>query len=278
MKDNSISRRSFLGFSASATALAFLEAHSLLAIGCQQKPATRTNPLIKSIDLLTTTPLDTMRSFYEGVIGFQVLSKSAHRITFQTGLSTLSFEKVSGGSDYRPFYHFAFNIPENKIDQAFEWQKERTPIIHPSPEGSRDTITHFPHWNAHSIFFLDPAGNLVEYIARHDLKNSTTNDFSVDHILYASEIGFVTEDVNKTGIDLMKSLQISEYRPGSSAFWPIGDEMGLLLMMSKGRKWSSHPGQENETNVFKTSVEVNLEKSWRVPGYDYSVWRLTETD
>jgi catechol-2,3-dioxygenase len=47
----------------------------------------------------------------------------------------------------------------------------------PIPERNRAAgfppeVVDYSHWNAHSIFFLDPAGTVVEYIARHDLKNA----------------------------------------------------------------------------------------------------------
>lgn len=37
-----------------------------------------------------------------------------------------------------PFYHFAFNIPENKIVAAREWQLQRSPLL-PIPERNRAT-------------------------------------------------------------------------------------------------------------------------------------------
>ena len=53
----------------------------------------------------------------------------------------------------------------------------------PIPERNRAAglppdIVDYSHWNAHSIFFLDPGGNVVEYIARHDLKNGAPGAFS----------------------------------------------------------------------------------------------------
>lgn len=249
----------------------FLAAHQIM--GCQTPVQTTglTQPLIQSITLQTNQSISDMKDFYHRLLGFPVMEATDKRLMLQTGLSTLSFEK-NLDSTVRPFYHFAFNIPENLMDQAFEWQRRKTEIVHPGVDGPIDEITHFASWNAHSIFFLDPAGNLVEYIARHDLNNASERDFSIDQILYISEIGFVEEDIHQAGKDLMSSLGVTEYRPSTPGFWPIGDEHGLLLMIAKGRFWRANPGQINESAVFKTNVEISLTgKSWTRPELEYFV-------
>jgi len=263
-------RRKFINITTSASALAMLQAHSLLAFASipQKNPAKK--HLIASIKLQTTTPLSIMRKFYAETLSLRILVETEKVLTVEAGESVISFEYLAK-VNYRPFYHFAFNIPENKIDQAFTWQRKRTPVVHPNPEFKPDQITHFTSWNAHSVFFLDPAGNLLEYIARHDLKNAAEGDFTPKDILYLSEIGFITEDVKATGEHLMKTLNMTEYRPGSSGFWPIGDELGLLLMIKKGNKWTSNPDQMNTTDVFKTEVKINTNEKnhWELKGHPY---------
>ena len=130
----------------------------------------------------------------------------------------------------------------------------------------------FSHWNAHAIFFLDPAGNLVEYIARHDLKNASAGDFSVKDILYLSEIAFIVSDVQDIGKQFLQNLSLKEYRPSSDGFWPIGDEYGLLLMINEGVIWTGHPGQVNKTSVFNTRAIINQhDREWKLNGYPYEV-------
>jgi len=268
-------RKDFIGISSSAIASFFLQAHTLSDFPGKQETALtgEVSPLIRSIQLQTTTPLAQMKKFYTQKIGLEIITESKSLLVIKAGESQIIFEYIER-ENYRPFYHFAFNIPENKIDKAFEWQRNRTPILHPSPTGPKDEITNFPHWNAHSIFFLDPAGNLLEYIARHDLDNSVEGEFSVNDILYVSEIGFVTDDVLEMGNNLMKSLEITQYQDGSSRFWPIGDEHGLLLMMQKGSMWVSNPGQVNETDIFKTEVQINKKENnqWSLPEFPYQIF------
>jgi hypothetical protein len=135
----------------------------------------------------------------------------------------------------------------------------------------------FSHWNAHSIFFTDPAGNLVEYIARHALTNAAEGAFTVNDILYASEIAFIVNDVQASGKEMMQALNITEYQAGSGGFWPIGDEHGLLLIIRKGREWSAPPGEKNVTDIFKTGAHIytGTAKQFQFTGFPYTITATT---
>ena len=268
-------RRQFLTIS-SCTVLSMVNAHFLFAAVTNQlnTPGDYKLPLIKGLKLETASPLSEMRTFYEKTIGLNIVSHTTGELIIQAGKSVITFIQVKK-ENYRPFYHFAFNIPENKIYLAMEWQKKRTPLVNPRPNNRRDPmkeVVDFSHWNAHAIFFLDPAGNLVEYIARHDLKNATDGDFSVKDILYVSEIGFIVADVNIAGNHFIDNLKLKEYRPPSQGFWPIGDENGLLLMFNEGIVWTGHPGQINMTSVFNTTATIgNTSEKWTLSGYPYQI-------
>jgi catechol-2,3-dioxygenase len=117
-----------------------------------------------------------MKAFYGKTLDLGIKDERADRFTVEAGETRITFTHEAQTVDGRaPFYHLAFNIPENKIVPALEWQKVRTPLL-PIPERNRAAglppeVVDDSHWNAHSIFFLDPAGKVLEYIARHDLKN-----------------------------------------------------------------------------------------------------------
>jgi hypothetical protein len=68
------------------------------------------------------------------------------------------------------------------------------------------------------VFFFDPAGNVVDYIARHDLKNSAEGDLSSDDISYTSEIAFVTDDVPAMATQLKDIAGVTQYRGGDDQF------------------------------------------------------------
>src|SRR6185436_21190279 len=74
-------------------------------------------------------------------------------------------------------------------NEAFEWLYIKTTILW--IEEYNDYIADFSNWNAKSIYFLDPAGNVVEFISRFDLNDSVDNPFSSDLIRSISEIGLV---------------------------------------------------------------------------------------
>ena len=82
------------------------------------------------------------------------------------------------------------------------------PRAQPAAAGLPPDIVDYSHWNAHSIFFLDPGGNVVEYIARHDLKNGAPGAFSSRDILGTSEIALIVDDVPATVTHLRSALAL----------------------------------------------------------------------
>ena len=115
--------------------------------------------------------------------------------------------------------------------------------------------------NSLSIFFLDPAGNVVEYIARHDLKNGDNGPFSWADILYASEIALVVDDVAATAGTLKDVAAVSQYRGGNEQFMAMGDEWGLLLVMKRGRVIDFTSNPANGVRVYRTAVSVRGPKA-----------------
>jgi hypothetical protein len=269
-----IDRRHFLG-SAAATA-AFFAMHDVPAFAVQAgaAPQVQTGPRILSLELLSGAPISVMKAFYGKTLDLAILEERADRFTIQAGETRLAFVNSSDAVEGRPpFYHFAFNIPENKILKALEWQKARTPML-PIPErnraaGSPPEVVDYSHWNAHSVFFLDPAGNVVEYIARHDLKNGDSSAFSWGDILYASEIGLIVDDVAATAARLTDLASMPQYRGGSDQFMAMGDEYGLLLVMKRGRIIDFTSDPHNGVRVYRTGVTVRGAKPTKYQFADY---------
>ena len=54
--------------------------------------------------------------------------------------------------------HFALNVPPDRFEEAVAFARERVELL-------KDDVP-FPHWRARAAYFFDPAGNLVELIAR----------------------------------------------------------------------------------------------------------------
>lgn len=230
-----------------------------------------------------------MRSFYRDKIGFSVVGDTPNELALQAGETRLTFVKATpdqikgngGRGNGKPMYHFAFNIPCNKIEAARTWQLERTPLVPPRGEvcDSKlpDNVWNFRHWNAHSVFFFDPAWNIVEYIARHDLKNEAADakHFDTSDILHASEIGYVTTraDQSKTIAFMREKLGLSEYPRGAEP-WAMGDERGLLLCLGRvGEQWAEHTKTPVNWGVFPTECTIRGPKpgKYDIAGFPFCV-------
>jgi catechol-2,3-dioxygenase len=134
-------------------------------------------------------------------------------------------------------------------------------------------VVHYRHWNAHSVFFFDPAGNVVEYIARHDLKNGTPGDFGSADILYASEIAFVVDDVSAEAGRLREAVGLGEYTGTSDQFAALGDAHGLLLVMKRGRLISFEAAERKTVSVFPTVATVRGARpsKYVLPEFPYEI-------
>lgn len=268
MPASPIDRRQFLG--SAAAAAAFLALHDVPLIGQQDRalpPAEPPRPRILSLELLVPpSAVGAMKAFYGKTLDLRLLDEMADRFTVEAGETRVTFVTSADTADGRtPFYHFAFNIPENKILDALEWQKARTPLL-PIPARNRAAgfppeVVDYSHWNAHSVFFLDPAGNVVEYIARHDLKNAGNGRFDWADILYVSEIALVADDVPGMAAEVSKGAALAQYRGGDEQFMAMGDEYGLVLVMKRGRIVDFSANPANGVRTYRTGVNVRGAKT-----------------
>ncbi len=230
---------------------------------------------IRSLRLDTAAPLSEMKAYYGDLLGLGILGEGSNELTIKAGETPITFVTAGPGREGAPFYHFAFNIPENKILAARAWQRERTPLIPPyarlrDPQYP-DDVVHFTSWNAHSVFFWDPAGNLLEYIARHDLQNSADGPFASSDILYASEIGLIADDVPGMAEDLQETFGLAPYRRGSHQFTAIGDELGLLLVMKRGRVLGFDEGRPADVFTTAAALRGATTAQYTAPGLPYQI-------
>jgi len=116
-------RRRFLHW-ASASAV-FFAAHGFFAPDGSTSEAAggagrETGPRLLSLELLSSAPLQQLKQFYEQTLGLRLLEERPDRLTIAAGASRLTF-LPAGTGDAAPWYHFAFNIPENKVVAALQW-------------------------------------------------------------------------------------------------------------------------------------------------------------
>ena len=145
----------------------------------------------------------------------------------------------------------------------------------PGPETHPDypDVANFHKWNAHSVFFWDPAGNLLEYIARHTLKNARKGAFTPDDVLHASEIGLMVDDVKPAAEGIRHATGLSDYIGMNDHFHPLGDHHGLVILFNKGRNWRQPDGTTRPTGSYPTEITLHSEfdRAYEVPGQPYRI-------
>lgn len=196
---------------------------------------------------IQTNDISKTIAFYTQTLGFQILENNSTTVSFQIGTSILKFAE---DKHFNSIYHLAFNIPNNKLDEAIEWSKNKVDLIRIEDQ---NVITRFEAWNANAVYFYDNNGNLLEFIARHDLDNSEVKPFDTKSILSISEIGIVHESPLELGQDLINKHQLNFFskNANSEVFAAIGDDDGLLIIVKPNRNWypTQTPSESNKTAV-----------------------------
>ena len=178
---------------------------------------------------LLTQELGRQRDFYTRILGLELLAETLERFTVKAGSSLLRFNVSE--KEVAP-YHFAFNIPENKLIEAKAWLPERVELL--EQDGQNQFFSE--SWNTEQVYFLDTDGNILEFIARHELPNASNEPFSSQYILNLSEIGYVVPDVLQT-VSSLGELGLEPYREAEEKFAAVGDAQGLLIVAQTGRLW-----------------------------------------
>lgn len=206
---------------------------------------------------IKTNDIQKTKAFYQNVLGLFILEEDTKWITFQAGSSILKFVE---DPQFNSIYHFAFNIPENQLEEAIQWSKDKVDLI---VLEDKSVVTHFENWNAHSLYFYDNNGNLLEFIARHDLENEQLGEFKPESILSISEIGIVTENPLELGNQLIEEhgLHFFSQNTNTEKFSAIGDHEGLLILVQPTRNWypTQIPSESNPTEIILENNENIIE-------------------
>lgn len=240
-----VNRREFLVRMAAVSAM-----HSGLVHGGTALAQDSVRPAMKLRRLqLKAANLAAQAAFYREVLRLPV-EADGERVVVTAGHSEIEFTQAAEGE--KPFYHFAFTIPENRLEGAMEWLEPRCRIE--NIKKSRRKTIQFRNWDAEACYFFDPAGNILEFIAHHPLGNGVGAPFSEEHILHVSEIGLVVPSVPDTEALVGKTLGLGPYRGSSENFAPLGDINGVLIVVPQERIWL--PTTDVPASVFETDVQA----------------------
>jgi catechol 2,3-dioxygenase-like lactoylglutathione lyase family enzyme len=208
---------------------------------------------------LSTNNINETKKFYSELLGFEILSGSDSEISFNVGTSILTFSCSNG---QKCVYHFAFDIPHNKLEEAMHWISLRVQLI----EFQGAAVIDFPNWSAKSLYFYDNNGNVLEFIARFENDNANHHTFDSSSIVSISEIAFVTENVEQTAKDLIDNFDLRYYfrQIQREDFSVIGDDDGLIIIVKHTRNWFPTP-----IKVEKFSIKVTIKRNDNLIAIDY---------
>ncbi|WP_291285468.1 VOC family protein [Flavobacterium sp.] len=206
---------------------------------------------------IQTNDIHQTAAFYQDVLHLPILKKDSNSISIQAGESVLKFIE---NPQFDSIYHFAFNIPKNKLQEAIQWATNQLDLI---VIEDANVIANFESWNANAVYFYDNNGNILEFIARYDLDNAQTESFSSKSILNISEIGIVNEHpldlANQLGIQ--HDLELFSKNDNNELFAAVGNDEGLLIIVRPGRNWypTQTPSESNSTEVRIKNNEAQMD-------------------
>jgi len=219
---------------------------------------------IEKVELLTVD-LGAQSDFYSKILEIPV-KFTASGLLVEAGLTEILFTQAP--ADFDGAYHFAFDIPENQYHAAKKWISGRIPLLR-DKNGKEDFES--TNWNSDSMYFSDSAGNILEFIARHNLQNAIDQDFDSSQILNVSEIGLPSENVIGFADELCRRLGLSVFKQEpNETFTPVGDDNGLLILPVKDRIWMPDSGVPAEMLPVKVMGNTNG-RGWEVRGVPYEI-------
>lgn len=200
----------------------------------------------------STSEVMRLSDFYQNILELNVMTQSPGELLVQCGETELLF--CEADRDQHPYYHFAFNIPSNQFQTAFTWIQNKT-----KPtwlEEYNGFVAEFVNWHARSVYFNDPAGNILELICRRDLMDHAKESFSSRQIRCISEAGIVlpVKDFGKHAKIFKEKYGLSYFnkQPPLAHFQALGDDGGLFILVPEGRVWF---GSGRRSVIFDIQVE-----------------------
>jgi catechol 2,3-dioxygenase-like lactoylglutathione lyase family enzyme len=182
---------------------------------------------VKLIEVgLLSSNLEVQQQFYTETLGLPLIAGDAGSFAVQAGQTRLSFRATARQAGP---YHLALDVPEHRFEEALNWVRSSVPLL---TQDGQETF-FFEDWDAHSLYFTDPCGNILELIARHTLPRPQHAGLLVN----ISEVGVAVSDVLDTVKHLRSALGVGRYGEGSASFSPAGTHEGLLILVQEGRLW-----------------------------------------
>lgn len=180
---------------------------------------------------LYTPEVSLLPAFYQNLFPQCKSSFDSSVLQLQAGSTTLNFWLCEQPTQY----HFAFNIPYSQVDAIAELLTGRVEVL-PGPDGK--AIVEFPNWKARSLYFKDPAGNIVELIGRQRL-GLAEGDLKEGIPIYSvSEMGLASREHHQIESSLRERCGCEVFWTSGEVFSALGDEEGLIILVdSREKTW-----------------------------------------
>lgn len=204
--------------------------------------------------------LEEAAAFYQGLIEFEILHQDKQLLTLATGDTQLHFRPANGAP---ALYHFAFEVPNNKFEDAYQWFSERVELMPITPDSF---IADFVNWKAKSFYFRDNQGNILECIARFHSNTHSTQKFNSRSINYISEIGIVTDDITHTIHQVKQDFDVPVFSRQSvlPEFAALGNDEGLFIVSAPRRPWYPTKTEAQKCLTRIKFAQQNNEYEWTI--------------
>jgi catechol-2,3-dioxygenase len=171
--------------------------------------------------------------------------ESALELPVEGGVVTVGQSRLrfTPGSPAAP-YHLAFNIPSNQVRPAKEWLERRASML-------SNEVFDFEFWSAEAVYFEDPDGNILELIARRELRNEHAGPFGPEQLLSLCEVGLPVAETRPAIEILEQTFGLAVFSGDRDQFTAVGDEDGLFIVVPAGRTWlpTERTSAENPIHV-----------------------------
>jgi catechol 2,3-dioxygenase-like lactoylglutathione lyase family enzyme len=177
--------------------------------------------------------LPDLAAFYGERLGLPV-SRRSDAFAVEVGESVLELHAVEGA----PFYHLALLVPGDRFEAALAWCRERLELLPDRETG--DPVFDFANWDAHALYFHDPAGSIVELIAHRGIGGGgATGPFGAEELLGVSEVGIVCDPpVLAAALERELGLEVWDGTvEGEARLAFVGEQARTLILCRPGRPW-----------------------------------------
>ncbi|MDX5436009.1 MAG: VOC family protein [Pontibacter sp.] len=224
---------------------------------------------------ITALTLDTrqpekLKEFYTHILGFEITSEQTESFTVAAGSTTLTFNHDPKRAE--GVYHYAFRIPYHAFESIKGWLEARVAIL-PDPDSGLPVVLH-EAWEAKALYFSDPDGNILEFIAHQSIQESEQPELE-NGVLSVCEIGLPVPQVPVFAQELKQAFGLEQWKNANPKFEAVGDAYGMFILAEENRNWfpTSLPAVLLPTRVV---VEAPLNAS--INRYGYGIMHVTRQE